>query len=292
LSLKALSELLFICYLYKRRFNALPAPFEEFVSFGRDVVLRTRYQNRIHRKPELVLPYSIIYKSLRECGGMQLESLKKAIQSMLDLGLPMASEDNPYRKMELRYALEDEGFNRGPPTLRSLFKGTSLDVPLRDAPPVLSLGLDHIYGLTHVVFYLTDFGSSPHEVPKSKSLRWLVSAQLGVQTLEKNWDAVAELLMCCNFLRCFPAPIYKTAWFSLLKAQKTDGSLTDNFFDVRKFERMEGPEKERYYFRQHYHTTTVCTAAAFLTAEGDIAEATRLKAGHHGCCGVLAVPAR
>jgi len=269
LRLKALSELLFVCYLQKRRSKTLPPPFDEFVSFGLDVVQRMKYPDGIHRKPELVFPYSIIYKSLREC-GTSLETLKDVIQSLLDIGLPMASEDNPYRKMELRYALEDGGFKHLPPSFWSLYRSTSFHRSLQDAPPILTLGLDQVYGLTHLVFYLTDFGFSTRRVPKLASLRWLVSAQLGLQTLERNWDAVAELLLCCNFLRYFPSSFYKSAWLSLFKAQKTDGSLTDNFFDVKKFESMAIPENQRYYFEQHYHTTTVCTAAAFLTEEGDI----------------------
>jgi hypothetical protein len=266
LRLKALSELLFMCSLYKKRFNSLPAPYDEFVSFGQEIVLKMRYRDRIHRNPELVFPYSIIYKSLREC-GLPIRDLKEVIQSMLNLGLPMAAEDNPYREMELRYALEGENYKSLPPDLLSLFQNTCFHRPLQDCPPVLSVKLDQVYGLTHIVFYLTDFGLSTRKVPMSASLRWLVSAQLGLQTLEKNWDAVAELLMCCSSLRYFPASIYQAAWRSLLKAQKKNGSLTDNFFDDKKFERMPAPERERYYFEQHYHTTTVSIAAAFLTEE-------------------------
>jgi hypothetical protein len=270
LRIKAYSELLLISYLYKRRFNALPPPFDEFVSFGLDVTQRMNYSDGVHRKPELILPYSMVYKSLRGC-DVTLPNLKESIQSMLNIGLPMASEDNPYRIMELRYALEDGGFEHLPPTLESLYRNTSFHKPLRDAPPVLSLGLDQVYGLTHLVFYLTGFGFSNRRVPELASLRWLVSAQLGLQSLERNWDAVAELLMCCKFLGYFPSPFYKSAWFSLIRAQKSDGSLTDNFFDVKKYESMSIPENRIYYFEQHYHTTLVAAAAAFLTEEGDIA---------------------
>jgi hypothetical protein len=268
--LKALSELLFICYLYKRRFKTLSNPLDNFLLFGRDIVVqKLKYSDRIHRKQELVLPYSIIYKSLSEC-GTRLQNLKDVIQSMLDLGLPMASDDNPYRKMELRYSLEGQGFRNLPPTIWSLYRGTSFYKALQNSPPILSLGLDQVYGLTHLVFYLTNFGFSRRKIPHSTTLCWLVSVQLGLQALEKNWDAVAELLMCCKFLRYFPSSLYKSAWRSLIEAQKPDGSLTDNLFDARRFERMSGPEKDRYYFEQHYHTTTVCAAAAFLTDAADI----------------------
>lgn len=268
--LKALSELLFICYLYKRRFKTLSNPLDNFVLFGRDIIVqKLKYPDKIHRKQELVFPYSIIYKSLSECGA-KIQNLKVVIQSMLDIGLPMASEDNPYRKMELRYSLEDQGFRNLPPTFWSLYRSTSFYKALQDSPPILSLGLDQVYGLTHLVFYLTDFGFSRRKIPHSTTLCWLVSAQLGLQTLERNWDAVAELLMCCKFLRYFPSSLYKSAWLSLIKAQKADGSLTDNLFDAKRFERMSGPERDRYYFEQHYHTTTVCAAAAFLTDAADI----------------------
>jgi hypothetical protein len=270
LRLKALSELLFLCSLYKRKFKVLRPPFDEFVTYGVEVVRRVNYADGMHRNPELILPYSIIYKSLREC-GVTLEGQKGVIQSMLGIGLPMATEDNPYRKMELRYALEDGGFRGLPPSIRTLFRGTSLCTTLRDTPPVLSFRLEQIYGLTHVVFYLTDFGLSTKTwVPKVESLRWLVSAMLGIQTLERNWDAVAELLMCCNFLDYFPSPLYRHAWTGLFKAQKSNGSLTDNFFDEKKFESMGAPERDRYYFDQHYHTTIVSAAAAFLTDDRNV----------------------
>ena len=265
LRLKALSELLFMSSLYKRRFKTMRPPMDGFVAYGVEVIRRMTYVDGIHRKPELVLPYSIMYKSLREC-GLEAEILKGVIQSMLDIGLPMATEDNPYRKMELRYALENGRFNHLPPPIQTLFRNTSLNTSLRDTPPVLSFRLENIYGLTHVVFYLTDFGfSTKSNIPNIASLRWLVSTMLGVQTLERNWDTVAELLMCCSFLNYFPSPLYLQAWTALFKAQKSNGSLTDNFFDVKKFDSMDVAEKGRYYFEQHYHTTLVCAAAAFLT---------------------------
>jgi len=269
LRIKAFSELLLICYLHKRRFKTLPPPFNEFVSFGLDVLERMKYSDGIHRRPELILPYSMTYKSLDGCGA-RVETLRDDIQSMLDIGLPIASEDNPYRIMELRYALEDGGFKHLPPTIRSLYRNTSFHRSLNDTPPILSLRLDQVYGLTHLVFYLTGFGFSRRSIPELTSLRWLVSAQLGLQTLERNWDAVAELLMCCGFLRHFPSPFYRSAWFSLFRAQKTDGSLTDNLFDAKKYESMAIPEKRRYYFEQHYHTTLVAAAAALLAEEGNI----------------------
>jgi hypothetical protein len=269
IGIKAFSELLLVSDLYRRRFNILPPPFDEFVSFGLGISQKLRYSDGIHRRPELIFPYSMVYKSLSGC-GTKLGTLKDSIQSMLDIGLPMASEDNPYRMMELRYALEDEGFKHLPPTLLSLYRKTSIHAPLRDTPPILSLGLDQVYGLTHLVFFLTGFGFSGRRVPMLTSLRWLVSAQLGLQMLERNWDAVAELLMCCRFLRCSPSPFYKSAWFALFRAQKTDGSLTDNFFDPKKYESMATPESRTYYFEQHYHTTLVAAAAAFLTEEGDM----------------------
>ena len=76
LRIKALSELLLISYLHRRRFKTLPPPFKEFVSFGLDVVERMKYSDGIHRRPELVLPYSIVYKSLSGC-GVKLGTLKK-----------------------------------------------------------------------------------------------------------------------------------------------------------------------------------------------------------------------
>ena len=265
LRLKALSELLFMSSLFKRRFKTAPPPVDGFIAYGVEVLRRMSYADGMHRKPELVLPYSIMYKSLHEC-GMGTEIPQEAIQSMLDIGLPMATEDNPYRKMELRYALENGGFSHLPPPIRALFRSTSLNTPLRETPPVLSFRLENIYGLTHVVFYLTDFGlSTKRKIPRIASLRWLVSAALGAQTLERNWDTVAELLMCCSFLNYSPSPLYQQAWSALFKAQKDNGSLTDNFFDAKKFDGMDAAEKGNYYFEQHYHTTLVCAAAAFLT---------------------------
>ena len=245
-------------------------PIDGFIAHGVEVLRRMSNVDGMHRKPELVLPYSIIYKSLHEC-GLGMEIPKEVIQSMLDIGLPMATEDNPYRKMELRYALEGGGFNHLPPPIQTLFRNTSLNTSLRETPPVLSFRLENIYGLTHVVFYLKDFGfSTRSNIPNIASLRWLVSAMLGVQTLERNWDTVAELLMCCSFLNHFPSPLYQRAWSSLLKAQKGDGSLTDNFFDVKKFDSMRVSEKCVYYFEQQYHTTLVCATEPFLTDEGII----------------------
>ena len=254
-----------MCCLYKRRLGKLDPPFDEFVHRGSEYFQKLNYVDGIHRKPELLIPYSTIYYSMHEC-DVDLENLKEVIQSMLDFGLPIATEDNPYRKMEMRYALQKGCFDHPLPPLQTLFRSSSL----YEVPPALFLRLDDVYSLTHIIFYLTDFGFSKSRNPNLVPLRGLISTLLGMYTLERNWDVVAELLLCCNFLNYFPLATYLTSWSSLIQAQKTDGSLTDTFFSSEKYEKMDVREKDRYYFEQHYHTTQLSAAVAFLTDDGNI----------------------
>jgi len=266
LSLKALTELLFMCSLYNRRFGAAHHPVDEFLTFCIETVKKMPYVDNIHRKPELVIPYSTIYMSAQDC-GFELPELRNAIQAMLDSNLPQAVEDNPYRKMELRYALERTNFKHNLPSIEELFKTTCLYESL----PLLFLKLEHVYVLTHLIFYLTDFGfSQKKDPPNLASLRYMTSTLLGEYDLEKNWDISAELLMCCKFLDIYPAHTYQKAWSNLISSQKADGALTDTFFDAKKHEGMIGSTKEKYYFEEHYHTTMVSAACAFLTDDKKI----------------------
>ena len=123
-----------------------------------------------------------------------------------------------------------------------------------------------MYSITHIIFYLSDFGFKEIDIPEShiQRLYWIVSSLLGLYACEGIWDVLAELLICCDCLNFYPPMIYDAAWHSLYGAQLQDGSTPGPFFSSEKSNKMIGRAKRKYIFEENYHTTIVSIIAYLL----------------------------
>lgn len=84
-----------------------------------------------------------------------------------------------------------------------------------------------VYGVTHDVFHLTDWGRTRRRLPAHLAdyLRLWVPAWLETWTDEELWDLVGELLAVSA---CLPgAPYHAGAWRRLAAAQAADGSVAE-----------------------------------------------------------------
>ena len=171
----------------------------------------------------------------------------------------------PFGMMDLCYALNKANIRNPFPTLRSLYHKTLL---AKD-PAILSLNLNDAYDITHIIFYLSDFGFrkfteiSAQQLPK---VRWIITSLTGLYLRDQDWDILAELLSCYYCLRWYPYPIYEVAWNNLLNAQRVDGSIPGSLRN----EKLEMKSKSwNKNFTRNYHATIVTAIACLLTSDRD-----------------------
>ena len=59
---------------------------------------------------------------------------------------------------------------------------------------------------------------------KMSQIKWILNTLLYIYTIDQDWDAIAELLVCCDCLSWHPQ-FYQTAWEQLIVVEKPDGSV-------------------------------------------------------------------
>lgn len=263
LHFKATTELLFMCGLYKKKYVRSDERIERIISHVMKVLDTTKHYEMIPRRPSFVLPYATIYSSLHEC-GYDLHPLDEIIQTSIDSGYVTVMECPSSQKMDLCYTLTKGGFKHAFPKLKELYEKTILS----KNPPILHIPLDDIYAITHIIFYLTDFGFAKSDLIPTKdleSIKWVITNLIGFSILQKNWDTLGELLLCCDLMDYYPSPLYELGWEKIINSQLSDGCVPSPFFEIKKYENMDETTKKAYYFEQNYHSTLVAAIAAFLS---------------------------
>jgi hypothetical protein len=261
--LKVLSEMNVLCSLYKRKLNNIyDDRINKIIFFTTEQLRRVGYLDGLARMPESLTFYAFIYKSLYEC-GLKLQEFRNAIVAAVDQEAVNSRERIPFGMMDLCYALNKANIRHPFPTLRSLYHKTLL---AKD-PAILSLNLNDAYDITHIIFYLSDFGFrkfteiSAHQLPK---VRWIITSLTGLYLRDQDWDILAELLLCYYCLRWYPYPIYEVAWNNLLNAQRVDGSIPGSLRN----EKLEMKSKSwNKNFTQNYHATIITAIACLLTID-------------------------
>jgi hypothetical protein len=122
------------------------------------------------------------------------------------------------------------------------------------------------YGVTHTVFYMTDFGARPHELPLA-TRSYLVGALplwLDLYLAEPHFDLASELVMvdCCAGLN----GDLRRAGDILAHALLSDGSMPGPLEALMTFASSPADPPSRT-FRENYHTTLVASMAAAMYLE-------------------------
>ncbi|NTG74456.1 hypothetical protein G6M02_14105 [Agrobacterium rhizogenes] len=139
--------------------------------------------------------------------------------------------------------------------LRETFSQTWLD----KTPSPWTITPSTAYGVTHTVFYMTDYGrENLFDERINNYLRLTLPVWFQYYVAERNFDLASEFLMCINFLGLNDPPIDSLK--ELLCAQKPDGSVTGPAGGAINLIYEETDDK-KICFLKDYHTTIVYTAA-------------------------------
>lgn len=236
--------------------------FERAVAHLEAQVRKPEYSFNMVRRLNLFPFYLTTLVGLEAC-GKRFPEHRFALQRVLDFGHVAAIERTSWGQIDLRYFLDDGGFTHTIPDYQLLYRVSSIYEP---APITHMRDLD-VYALTHILFFMANFGRRdlrPILAERFERTREEVTLLLGIYTYEKDWDLVAELLICCLCLDYRPSPLFELGWQGLLTAQEPDGKIMMKTFDHESPALADPETASAYYFKNAYHSTLVGLFAAMM----------------------------
>jgi len=281
--LKVLSELGRVVEVLARS-RALPADDAERVASLLRFAWRELDSGRVFAERLALRPYPVLgsmYATFERQGFSHPET--RTLLARLGSSAGVRSTDFPRRPFE---TVEPSAFGADAPAVLGLglalaWRQMNLTGPwsverllprtrLGQLPEVAALSDAEAYSLTHVVFFVTDFGERPEALPEAcrAYLRARVPAWLDAQRRAANLDLYAELaatLACAG--DALPGEVEEV----LHAAQAADGSLPGPV--ARSSQRRTGVvgdavDAERRFFLANYHTTLAGILASFAATVG------------------------
>ena len=260
---KALVELaLALMYLRANPLLAGDPRLNDCLAFVLDVYTRPAFRDRLYRVIDVFVPYALLSIVLHACGALQDQHERTVLQGLIDRSNLHVSERPPHRTLELRYLLDLGRYSHRLPSYRTLYKSSILSHPV----DLVHLTDRDVYCMTHVVFYVTHFGTREPGLPEPETVRILTLFEqlLGMYTYARNWDVVGELLLSCSMLGCSTTESYGLAWRALAAAQAADGAVPGPRYDERDAAARDVTRQRDYAFEKCYHTTLVASLAGAL----------------------------
>lgn len=217
-----------------------------------------------------LFPFYLMIMLALEAGEQPIPGLRASIRRQLELGAADARESAPWHQIDLRYYLDLAALPHGMAGERELFR---LSTACR-LPSLTHMSRIDAYAVTHVLFYLADFGTRnlrPVLGDRFDAVAEAVTMLLGMFVFLADCDLVGELLICCRCLGIRPEPFHSAAWELLFSSQTPDGDLPRS--TLRSDDMPEKPaDAAEARFRANYHPTLVALLATLVeeTAGGGL----------------------
>jgi hypothetical protein len=162
------------------------------------------------------------YASLREC-GFRDDEYECKLREFLKDGYVSAAERIATRDLDLIHSLQKLGLEYRHESVAEVYAKSLL----AQYPPLYPLTTDDIYAITHVIFFVTDFGrvSGYFSPPDMDYLRMALPRLLRYCLRKGNWDLTAELMICLQAADLTDVPEYRRALELLVTVQEDDGSF-------------------------------------------------------------------
>jgi hypothetical protein len=225
-ALKAVAELSILCdvAISHSRDAATTEAYRNLASYlWSEVFCKAALQDHL-LTGEVGLLTAGIYGSLRQC-GYEDEEYRFRLSQLLQEGYISAVERLPHRELDYIYSLWRAGF----PSSEKLIKDTYRRTLLAQHPRLYPLTTDDVYGITHVIFFVTGFGliePSCFTVDDLNYFRFALPRLLQFYLRKGNWDLASELLITIQDTKVQAGPVYEDAWVVLSSSQLADGSYS------------------------------------------------------------------
>nr|ADK32560.1 hypothetical protein [Microbispora corallina] len=237
------------------------------LDLAEEVVGRPGFGAALYRG-DAAFPHHVWLIALLAEGGRPVEPWPAVAQRVIDAGCaePIRPGRPTAARLEARYVFDLAGLRHGLPAMDELAGRTALGP---GADPLHLTDAD-LYVITHMLFYLTDFGRRPFSADEAEGrrVRGLVEVLLGRQLAVGDLDLAAELLACAG-LTGADDRLSGCAWNRLTAARRPDGSVPSPLFRQAALDRLSGEKAEAYAFGTCYHTTLAMVLAATLTDGAD-----------------------
>ncbi|HEX2300628.1 MAG TPA: hypothetical protein VHH34_19340 [Pseudonocardiaceae bacterium] len=235
---------------------------EEGLAMAERVCASEEFQAGLLRADTLLPYHAYLACVLHKSGfpaGRALGNLRSIVDR--DIGDVCAADRPVLSRMELRYALDIAGIAApGLPPLPALYPSSI--VGCRDT--ALFFSDDEVYALTHVVFYLTDFGARSSGLAPGEQQRVaeLVLTLLVACLARDDFDLAGELLLCAEVLGAGGHRLVEHGWQRLAGTCRADGAVPSPLHDPGILSAVGGEKQRAYVFGTCFHTTMVAAMAA------------------------------
>ncbi len=248
---KLLSELSLV-YSYAKKCNTINFPENTDVIFS---FICSQFENPLYahmpRKNPLDSYPSLVGYLMLRATGYQKPYYEETLEFLKRNGYLYACEESPFRILERNHVFWRSKYLNREPDWYSLYKSSIL------AKEVNPIYLDdmHVYYITHILFYLTNFGERPIHLPNKEIRRIveLLESLLLHYVRIGNWDLVGELLINLTSLDQNDSIIYSECSKIFQNAWKQDGSVPKN----QEIAQLSHTYNEEELFKYHYHATIV-----------------------------------
>jgi hypothetical protein len=225
------------------------------------------FGDRVMRSPIEFVLFAEVYARLRAVGSENFR-MRSLLMRAVSADMLRQTERVPHRLMDIRACLDLAQIECPLPCLESLFERSILAT----MPSAVWVGEDDLYALTHVLMFLTGFGTRQEQrlsIERRESIGDLLGTLIAIAAMDRHWDLLAEFLICWKGLDLGVHQIVERAWEALEAAQNEDGSIPGPAW-IRHHDERDRCTSENSWrelvFSHHYHTTLVSALAGMLWA--------------------------
>ena len=251
-SVKMLAELTFVC---ARLSDCNDPSIRDVIGNIQETIFervfsRTGFQSFLLQNLS-TLPGLSIYASLLECGYSDPEFFRKLENSCSQSNV-ICGEYAPALFIDLAHSAIRCGLPWAGPSLTSLFERSLL----ASRPNWLCLKDPDYYTITHVIFFLTDFGKQTDRMPSDVRTHFAkeLDSMMFLFAAREHWDLLGEILLCGVYLGLNETASFSAFLQLLLSVQEADGSFTCN---VGTKSEKDDQANSWSVFLDKYHTTLV-----------------------------------
>lgn len=248
---RAFGELAIACMVMSRSAATRQLPgYRSLVDHLLETVTRPDVFAGALRRQYLFYSALLACSALAACGRRD-DRLRLVVERMLAMGYADRLDRTPWMQADFRLHLERAGFRHALPDARTIYRASILHA----LPAIPLLQSYDAYALTHMVFFLSDFGAGPLApilADRYGAVCEYFELLLGTYAHSRHLDLVAEILMCLVCLERRESPLAGISWEMLAAAQDPSGFIRVS---------------DDVTFQKVYHTTLVTLLASLLWYE-------------------------
>jgi hypothetical protein len=196
-----------------------------------------------------------------EVNGLDSDRFREDATRILRQDMLYVLDQTPWSIVSLTYFLDRCGIGHGRPSLQELYSWSIL----RSRPPLHLLSTHELYALSHLLFFLGDFGWSRAfftQLPDQRALSRYIDHVTAACLIERDWDLTGEFLIGYECVGVDQSPMRDFAWRQILRHQLPQGQIDVPRRIQRKNDHSEVDQLDT--FERHYHQTLVGIIASTL----------------------------